>query len=368
MWAVGQWKANKGRRESLWGDAVVEPGGHGVLVSIIMPAFNAGRQITRAIESVMEQDLKGIELIVVDDGSTDDTPEVAQAAVRRGTVAGRLVLQENRGVSAARNAGLDEATGRYILFLDADDFIEHECLSRLYRKAESHNADMVFCGGYRVDTSGAILEAYDKRYRYTERPISGKQAMVEMLKKHIWIGIGRTLFRKELLEEHHIRFTVGCTGGEDVEFTLKALFHSGRLASVPEALTNYVQRPKECPLVPDVAERRELDSLSAHYRLMEYLEQQGAEQELVRIIESYVIGWIVPGTVASLAVREPYCEEVANVLERYLAENHKLSAADFDWMPSWQCRAKASLGNWLLRLNPRLFCLIARLRVRRSLR
>ena len=246
-------------------------------ISVIVPAFNAGRGIARAIESVLDQDLEGIELIVVDDGSTDGTFEIAQAAVNYSAMAGRVIRQENSGVSVARNVGLEEAAGRYVFFLDADDFIEREFLSKLYGKAESCNADIVFCGGYRIDASGTVLDAYDRRYRYIDEPLGGEQAMTEMLKRHIWIGIGRSLYRRDLLQEHDIRFTVGCTGGEDVEFTLKAVFHSKRLASVPEALTNYVQRPKGCPLTPDVAEKRELDSWSAHYRLMEYLEQQGAE-------------------------------------------------------------------------------------------
>lgn len=75
-------------------------------VSIIVPAFNAGHEITRTIESVLYQDLEGIELIVVDDGSTDDTFDVARAAVEHSTVAGRIIRQENSGVSAARNIGL----------------------------------------------------------------------------------------------------------------------------------------------------------------------------------------------------------------------------------------------------------------------
>jgi cellulose synthase/poly-beta-1,6-N-acetylglucosamine synthase-like glycosyltransferase len=346
----------------LWGDAVAEYGDYEVTVSIIVPAFNAGHEITRTIESVLYQDLEGIELIVVDDGSTDDTFDVARAAVEHSTVAGRIIRQENSGVSAARNIGLEEAMGHYVLFLDADDFIARKCLSKLYGKAESCNADIVFCGWDRVDATGALLESYDQRYQYFEEPITGRQAIVEMLRKHAWICTGSGLYRKDLLDEHCIRFTVGCTGGEDTEFTLKAVFHAKRLASVSEALSNYVQRPKGHSLKLDVAEKRGLDSLSAHYRLMEYLERQGAEQELVSIMESYVVGWMLPGTIASLASCGRHYQEVADLIERHSVGRCKLSASAFDWMSSWKCRAKAALGNWLLSLNPKLFYLVARLR------
>lgn len=332
-------------------------------VSIIVPAFNAGREITGTIESVLSQDLDGIDLIVVDDGSTDNTFDVAQAAVKHGTVPGRVIRQENCGVSAARNAGLKQATARYVFFLDADDFIARECLSRLYGKAESCNADMVFCGWDRVDPSGAVLEAYDEHYRYVGEPLSGRQAIVDMLRKHIWLWTGSVLYRRDLLKEHDLQFAVGCTGGEDVEFALKAMFHAKRLASVPAALSNYVQRPRAYPLEPDVVEKRAFDSLSAHHRLVEYLERKGAEQELVSIVESYVVGWILPGTIASLASRGRRYQELASLFETYLAEGRTLRASAFEWMPSWECRAKAALGNWLLRISPRLFCLVAWLRM-----
>jgi glycosyltransferase involved in cell wall biosynthesis len=333
-----------------------------VNVSVIVPAFNAGRAIARTIESVLGQDLKGIQLIVVDDGSTDDTLEIAQSVLEPGAVEGRVIRQENRGVSAARNAGMEEATGRYVFFLDADDFIASECLSRLHGRMESCNADIVFCGWDRVDPSGAVLQVYDECYQYIEEPISGREAMVEMLKRNIWIWTGSALYRKDMLKEHDLRFTVGCTGGEDLEFALKAMFHAQQLASVPEALSNYVQRPRERPLEPDTAEKRGLDSLSAHYRLIGYLKEQGADEELIGIVESYVVGWVLPGAVASLSKRRRYYGEPTGAIESYLARVHGVRARDFGWMPSWKCRTKAIVGNWLLRLNPRLFCLVARIR------
>jgi len=333
----------------------------GVTVTIIVPAFNAAREITRTIESVLGQDLERIELVVVDDGSTDDTSDVAQAAAGSGTIPVRIVRQENEGVGAARNAGLEQAKGRYVFFLDADDFIDRQCLSRLYGKAESCNADIVFCGWDLVDLRGAILASYNDRYRYLEEPLSGEQAIAEMLKRHIWMATGAVLYRRSLLEDNNVEFAAGCTGGEDTEFDLRAMLHAKRLASVPEALTYCRLRTSMNPLEPDVRDRRRLNSLSAHYRLMKYFEDHGAEHELMSILESYVVGWILPSTIAYLATRGRHDQELAAAINTYLAEDHRLRAGAFDWMPSWKLRAKGAIGNCLLRLSPRAFCLLARL-------
>lgn len=331
-------------------------------ISVIVPAFNASQSIARTIGSVLDQDIETIELIVIDDGSTDDTFHVTQALVENSRISTRILRQENSGVSVARNEGLREANGRYVFFLDADDFIDEECLSIMYEEAMFWNADIVFCGYDRVTPTGVVLEPYDQYFGYLEGPLSGTQAVVEILKQNFWICTGSGLYRKALLDAYDVRFTIGCTGGEDVEFTLKAVFHSERLVSVPKTMSYYVQRPKESALGSDTVHKRQIDSLAAHYRVMKYFEQRSAEQELMAIVESYVMGWILPGTVASLASGGyPSLPELLPIVEEYSGES-QISANDFSWIPSWKCRMKATLGNWLLRFSPTLFCLIARLR------
>jgi glycosyltransferase involved in cell wall biosynthesis len=114
------------------------------MISIIIPAFNYERYVARAIESALAQDYPAVEVVVVDDGSTDGTAEVAQQFEDRGV---RVIRQANQGLAAARNTGIAHAKGELLFFLDADDFLEPYAISRLYEALTSLGADfgMVAC-------------------------------------------------------------------------------------------------------------------------------------------------------------------------------------------------------------------------------
>lgn len=115
-------------------------------VSVVIPCFNHGRFLREAIDSVAGSTLPDAEIVVVDDGSTDDTAAVARSYGARV----RLVQQGNRGLSAARNAGIAVAQGRLLHFLDADDRIDPQFLARMAQAADQHPDAAVFCGGWRL--------------------------------------------------------------------------------------------------------------------------------------------------------------------------------------------------------------------------
>lgn len=126
-------------------------------VSIVIPAYNCARYLPRAVESIADQKGEGHEIIIVDDGSTDDTAEIVRQcqAYHAGCI--RYVYQENRGPGAARNHGVSLATGRYVLFLDGDDALMPEALDLFRRAYETHpTADFVWGGSTRIELNGNI--------------------------------------------------------------------------------------------------------------------------------------------------------------------------------------------------------------------
>ena len=116
-------------------------------VSIIIPVFNVENYLERCLKSVICQSFKDIEIIIINDGSTDKSLEICKkfAELDKRII---LINQENSGVSAARNAGINISTGKYISFVDSDDFIEHDMIEFLLNNLEKNNADIATCGLY----------------------------------------------------------------------------------------------------------------------------------------------------------------------------------------------------------------------------
>ena len=121
-------------------------------VSVIVPVYNGEKYLVRCMDSIVGQTLKETEIICVDDGSSDRSPEILDEYARRDNRV-RLISQRNAGAGAARNRGLSEAKGEYLSFLDADDFFEPDMLERAYRKAKEQKAQILVFGSdqYRSD-------------------------------------------------------------------------------------------------------------------------------------------------------------------------------------------------------------------------
>jgi len=173
------------------------------LVSVIMPAFNTERWIRQAIESVLNQTLTDVEVLVVDDGSTDNTVDVVRG-IRDERV--RLFCQpRNCGVSAARNRALDEARGRWVAILDSDDwFARRDRLASLVALGEEHNADMVADDLYLVED--------DKDYAWTtmlfEKKLRFEKPKWVDLLTFVQYDLGpiKPLIRVDFVRRHALRY------------------------------------------------------------------------------------------------------------------------------------------------------------------
>ncbi|MGD0167535.1 MAG: glycosyltransferase [Gaiellaceae bacterium] len=196
-------------------------------VSIVMPAFQAERTIAGAISSVLRQTYRELELVVVDDGSSDATAEVVRA--HRGPI--RLVHQENRGVAAARNRGISEATGELIAFCDADDFLFDKHIAALVATYERHDGRLATANSYWLLPGG--IDASKKRYK-GRFPAPARQRM-SILEQNFVSTM--SIFPRGLVDEIG-PFNEQKSRAEDWDFWLRAIFAGYRVAlqSVPLAL------------------------------------------------------------------------------------------------------------------------------------
>ncbi len=217
------------------------------LISIIIPAYNVESYIEETILSVKNQTLSNWELIVVDDGSTDNTYSVICKAVESIQQNVTILQQENRGQSAARNAGMEKASGVYIYFLDSDDRLTKNALSVLYTLAKQYELDAVFFSAtaFADDLQAAGNEKATKKRiieyeRYCDRGVenlqisSGREAFTAMVNNNNYIpSVPFTLYKHSLLEDKH--FVDGILF-EDNPFTMEILLDSKRVGIINEKL------------------------------------------------------------------------------------------------------------------------------------
>lgn len=206
-------------------------------VSIIVPVFQAERYLRKSVETIMRQTLENIEIILVDDGSTDKSPEICDQLGEEDKRI-KVVHKKNAGQSSARNIGIAIANGEYISFMDNDDFLYPEMCELLYENAIEHDAD-ISAGSYITkNENGEVFhnEHTGKVYVY-----DNKQGVKEFLSREIVdIYVWTKIYRKVFLEKHHIRFEEG-RSEEDWLFNHLAYFASQRSVMIDTPVYLYIE-------------------------------------------------------------------------------------------------------------------------------
>ena len=132
-------------------------------VSVIVPVYNVEKYIDKCLNTLVNQTLKDIEIIIVNDGSPDNSQEIIDKYQKKYPKKIKSYIKENGGQGSARNFGLEKATGEYIGYVDSDDFIELDMYEKLYNKAKKHDLDISICGNYCLTESGEKTEESDRR-------------------------------------------------------------------------------------------------------------------------------------------------------------------------------------------------------------
>lgn len=209
-----------------------------------MPAYNSEEHIERAMNSVLDQSYQNIELIVVNDGSIDQTKDIV-LEIKQADDRIKYFENVNSGVSVARNIGLTHATGEYVGFVDADDYIENNMISLLIDKAEEYNCDLVSCAFERIHRNIVVPEKTKIRAGYYNKddltntiyPLLFGNRYLEPL---LPLNIVTKLFKREIIEKNSISFEKDLKFGEDLLFTQLFLLNSDSFYFLPnEKLYKY---------------------------------------------------------------------------------------------------------------------------------
>ncbi len=208
------------------------------LVSIIIPIYNLENYIEYCLNSVVNQTYKELEILCIDDGSTDKSAEIVKRfAASDGRI--KYFYQENAGVSAARNKGLDEAKGEYVMFVDGDDYLHYQAVEILYEGMIKEDADIIVCSHFK------ITDYFSEKMPYIELPKPERTSHEALFTEKYNSVAGKSAWAKlyKMSIARLEKFPIGITNGEDGYYFILLLNHNPKVFSVDCQLYYYYTRP-----------------------------------------------------------------------------------------------------------------------------
>lgn len=195
-------------------------------VSVIVPMYKGGKRVYRIIRSLLAQTYKDMEILLIDDGSGDETYDIAKATVEKfngskgkSLIPVKLYKRTNHGVAVTRNFGIQEAEGKYVMFADQDDFVNHDYVEKLVKAAEEAEADLVV-GGY--------VHITDQKKKMLEVSPLGRE-----FDPYIVTAPWAHIYKRQMLLTNHVEFLTTSIG-EDVYFNMRAYAVADKIISIPD--------------------------------------------------------------------------------------------------------------------------------------
>ena len=245
-------------------------------VSVIVPVYNSCEYIGSTLDSIINQDFSSFELIVIDDGSTDNSLEIIKEKLSKSTISYEIIHQENAGVSSARNVGIEKATGEYLVFVDSDDYITGNHLSELY------NGETEFSLIQFIKKDGDKMSTPD---HYSKRLMSCDEFIRKELKMEIYFNFWQLMYKTSIIKDNNIRFNPDVIYGEDTEFALKALVYGKEIAVSNEVTYYYIQHSDSAI---KTSEYRRFEVVEIFEKMAEFYKSLGKEDLANLIITSRI--------------------------------------------------------------------------------
>lgn len=203
------------------------------LISILVPVYNVEKYLRKCLDSLVNQTLRDIEIILINDGSTDNSEAICREyAVIDSRV--KLICKENGGLASARQAALEVSKGKYFCACDSDDWVELDMYERLYKKAEETGAEMVMCDYWCEYPDGRHVATI-----YGQNPCRRKDLLEDILNGKFPPNVWSKLFKREVFDKYALSWEPGINLGEDFLITLKVLQHNVKVEYLPIPLYHY---------------------------------------------------------------------------------------------------------------------------------
>ena len=304
-----------------------------IKVSVIVPVYNEERYISATLDSIINQNFKDFELIVVDDGSTDNTLEIVNEKLSASKINHKIIHQENKGVSSARNRGIAESCGDYIVFVDADDYILTDHLYHLYNPDYDFNL---------IQLVKKDEDKLSKTYFYKTDEMTTEEFIKLELEMKIPFNFVQLSYNADIIRNNGLKFREDVTYGEDNDFAMRALSYGDKIGISNEITYFYIQH--ESSLI-STSKLKRFDFIPVLEDLAEFYKKQNLN-ELSDLIHTSRIPRAIFGNMNYFFVNDYDFDEVMSKMKELDLLN-KLSKFKGD--------RKFGLKVKLFLLNPKLY-------------
>ena len=282
-------------------------------VSIVMPVYNAERYLEESVQHILDQTYTDFELIAVDDGSTDSSPEILSSFASRDSRV-HVIHQENQGEGAARIAGFNACTGEWLASVDADDLVEPQLLEHLVKKGDDTGADIVIFRAETIDDKTEEVRPCDWTFLTDPNlgdvfsPEEMAPTLLDAFQNWVW----NKLFRMEFLKTNNIHY-LDVRRTADLYFTCTALVSAKRIALLDEVL--YYYRINNSSSAMATSDSSPLDFYRAFCELKGYLEDHGLYETYKRTFRN----WAAEGFKENLKVMRSF-EGFSTLIDTFKSE------------------------------------------------
>lgn len=257
-------------------------------ISVIVPIYNVEKYLKKCLQSLQNQNFESYEVILVDDGSTDNSRKIAEKYVEVHRDTFTVVAQENKGLSEARNTGMQYAKGRYICFVDSDDYVEESYLQEMYLCAEKTGSELVFCAFRSVDEKGNLIkDVFEQGFRAGNTYKIDDRKDLLLTQNAAW----NKLYKKEIIDKNDLKFTPGAWY-EDLRFVKKYMLFASKFAYCDLVLYNYLIR--QGSIMNSMSSKRNveivdaIDEVTEFYKTKDVFEVFREEIEFLAIDHIYI--------------------------------------------------------------------------------
>ena len=292
------------------------------MVSVIIPLYNVEKYIELCLSSFENQKYKDFEIVVINDGSTDNSVSIVEDYIGKSQMRIKLIHQKNSGVSAARNKGIDNSKGQYICFVDSDDMVVPSYLSDMTEILINRNIDMVICGVKSIseESSRSIYESDNNSII----EIDSHEALTRFLYRDINPGIWSLMINRKVIDRNNLRFAEGYRYSEDIEMIFKIIANSNRIAQTKSKL--YLYRVRNLSVMSLVDDKR-LDGFKLMIGLESYFVE--ARPDFLEEFRKFGVARWVWATLWQNAMASSTYNDFINNSEKYNAKFHMKKLLSF---------------------------------------